>query len=409
MSSENKIKTSIVYHANCTDGMMAAFLFYLLYLGKDMLDQVEFIATNYGDKIPTMQGEEVIIADFSFTHEQMNTEKFRDKRVTILDHHEKPAMAFGGYKRYVGFCDSSCCNYTADFVQSMSGAGLAYEYITDKHGCFEGLSEDIWQRLFKVVSLVQDRDLWLFKHEETRAMYELLNSVPKTFEAWHELLIQTSDLDFVRQLEASQVRVEMRLDLAKSYASKATVLPYRDTTFALVNVASNFASEVGNILSEKHAFAAMFVVSPSNGIVIVSLRSKSGTGADVNKIANRFGGGGHVNAAGFSFSYVDKPELLTSLSDGTFFRDIDLNSNISTVKDLMEMREFYKGWYRITAERDVGSHSIVGDELNMLLRVYNFILANYKDKVKKPMSIMDIQELMLNDDFIRSEFGFLLS
>jgi oligoribonuclease NrnB/cAMP/cGMP phosphodiesterase (DHH superfamily) len=80
--------------------------------------------------------------------------------------------------------------------------------------------------------------------------------------------------------------------------------------FPLVNIAgyqvpciniSTLTSEVGNELSKGHAFAAMYFETTDKRVYC--LRSAS-DGIDVSAIAQKFGGGGHFHAAGFS---VEKP------------------------------------------------------------------------------------------------------
>ena len=47
----------------------------------------EFVAMNYGDNLPDLQGKKVYIVDFSFSAEIMEDIRSRASEVVWLDHH----------------------------------------------------------------------------------------------------------------------------------------------------------------------------------------------------------------------------------------------------------------------------------------------------------------------------------
>ena len=410
----NQIKTSIISHANCTDGMMAAFLFYAYYRLVNKLDEVEFIFCQYNQPVPQINGQNVIIVDFSFTKEQMESQQFSNKTVLTLDHHESAALGYGGWGNYSTVCGNGC-NHKTKFQKDKSGAGLAWDYIGyDLTSEFKSSLFSTREREYYVGHLmylkdrVQDRDLWRYECDDTRAVYEVLNSVPKTLEAWWDLIIDTPEHVFTKMVDEADIRVQMRLELAAEYASKATIVPYKDKTIAIVNCASNFASEVGDILGKEHAFAVMFIVSPKDKIVIASLRSNSETGEDVSVIAKSFGGGGHVNAAGFSFNYEKEPTKLFSLLDGSIFKQeeefVHFRTEVKSVQTIIKLAEFYKPWFQENGSTE-GVHSISGDELKMMDNIREFLMHEHL----KTFSIMQVMEMLLNDTFMRESIGSLVS
>lgn len=409
----NQIKTSIISHANCTDGMMSAFLFYAYYRLVNKLDEVEFIFCQYNQPVPQINGQIVIIVDFSFTKQELEHDNFRNKYIEIYDHHETAAAVYGGYGFYSCECNHGSL-FNALFTKEKSGAGLAWDSIgCDLTSEFKSSLFSTREREYYVGHLmylkerVQDRDLWLYKYSDTRAVYEVLNSVPKTLEAWWDLIIETPEHVFKKMVDEADIRVQMRLGLAAEYASKATIVPYKTKTIAIVNCASNFASEVGDILGKEHAFAAMFIVSPKDKIVIASLRSNSETGEDVSAIAKSFGGGGHVNAAGFSFNYEKEPTKLFSLLDGSIFIQeeefVHFGTEIKSVQTIFKLAEFYKPWFQENGSTE-GVHSISGDELKMMENIREFLMHEHL----KTFSIMQIMEMLLNDTFMRESIGSLV-
>lgn len=307
----SKIETTVIYHSNCTDGFMSAFWFYLMDMLINKSHTMEFIACQYNKDVPVINGDKVYVVDFSFTKDQLEHPNFRNKEVIILDHHETAANVYGGYGSYDCVCCDNTTKVKALFKKEQSGAGLAEDYVTkiiSKEVTDSWFIDYVKPRMKYFTSRVQDRDLWKFEYDDTKAVYELLNSIPKDFEEWYKLIICTSNQKQENLIDNMKIRIAMRTELSEDYASKALVCPYGDKTYAIVNCASNFASEVGSILSATHAFAAMFVVIPTDKIVIVSMRSKEGVGVNVSEIAKQYGGGGHVNAAGFSIplSMIDK-------------------------------------------------------------------------------------------------------
>lgn len=320
-NTTNRIHTTVISHVNCTDGMMAAYLLwhYVKYFFKRDMAGYEFLFCQYNKPVPVMQGKAVIVADFSFTPEELEHENFKDKHITMLDHHDSAAKKYGGYGRYSRQCCDGKSFMSALFEEHKSGAGLMYEYLYYSYSGGTFNNYEVPERIKYLVARVQDRDLWNFGYEDTRAVYELLNSIPATFEAWDELITNTSEPDFNTKLLEAKIRTDMRLELARSYANLAIVAPYGDRTVAIVNCPANFASEVGDILGKKHAFAVMFLISPKDQLVIASLRSNKETGVDVSKIAGYFGGGGHKNAAGMSFRYMDDHKHFGDFVSGELF------------------------------------------------------------------------------------------
>lgn len=403
----NQIKTTIISHANCTDGMMAAFLYYAYYRLQGKLDEVEFIFMQYNKPVPEINGKAVIVVDFSFTKQELEHDNFRNKHIEIFDHHESAAKVYGGYGYYQCECNHGSL-FSALFTKEKSGAGLAWDQIgTDviiqlKASSLPYSEIEYFSRHLQYLSnRVEDRDLWLYKFRDTRAVYEVLNSVPKTLEAWWDLIIGTPERVFKDMVQDADIRVQMRLELANSYAQKATVVPYKDKTIAIVNCPSNFASEVGDILGRQHAFAVMFIVSPKDKIVIASLRSNSETGEDVSAIAKSFGGGGHINAAGFSFDYEKETTKFLSLMDGSIFKQeeefVHFRTEIKSFQTIIKLADFYKPWFQENGGNE-GIHSISGDELKMMENIREFLMHEHL----KTLSIMQVMELLLNDNYMKN-------
>lgn len=329
--------TSVIYHKNCTDGFMSAFLHYYAASinASAPASQYEYIPTQYGDIPKEIKHENVLIMDFCFTPEQFANPVFNNKNIVVFDHHETSAKKFQGYGNYACLCHPKATRPAIfDFRKDLSGAGLALEqfgFIISaglmervKQGVISRThAEAIYKRLQRFANAVQDRDLWKFELNGTEAIYEYLNSLPETFEGWKAGIIDIAEDELNTKLMLCQERVNMRDEISAQYARKASYFTYQDGEFALVNCPSNFASVTGSILAKKCKFAALYILDTTAKHCIVSLRSDKDSGVDVSQIAARFGGGGHVNAAGFKIDLKDNTieqySNLSKLLNGVFF------------------------------------------------------------------------------------------
>jgi nanoRNase/pAp phosphatase (c-di-AMP/oligoRNAs hydrolase) len=150
-------------------------------------------------------------------------------------------------------------------------------------------------------------DLWRFELEGTKeitsALYEQL---PITFKAFEKL--KRNHL-----FEIGKIQVAQFSKMVKRLSNNAHAVELSGFKGLAVNAPSFFASELGNLLAEKSGtFGMTYHFDGKKNQWIVGLRSIGDF--NVGEIAVEFGGGGHVNAAGFS---VDKGNKIHS--DGCFF------------------------------------------------------------------------------------------
>jgi nanoRNase/pAp phosphatase (c-di-AMP/oligoRNAs hydrolase) len=300
-------KVEIHFHKNCKDGFTSAYLFYRYMT--NVCREIIFTPVQY-DMSPPMLADDVdalVIVDFSYSVEQ--TEKYRTevKNLVFMDHHLKAAKDHGGYC----FCEvkSEFGLFTKIIKEERSGAGLMMDFLED-------IGFDIIDIHKEVALAVEDRDLWNFKLPKTKYWTQVLNNVHMTFEAWDQLL--NNKVALSDAFSKAVIQVEQYEFMVAGYVKHSVTVNTSEGPMALINCASNFASSVGETLSKTHAFACMFIVSPKDKIVICSLRSDKETGVDVCAIAEKHGGGGHRNAAGFSFSLSDTMTM-AKLMDGSLF------------------------------------------------------------------------------------------
>ncbi len=346
MNTTDKPKSpsiAIIYHQYCADGIVAAAICGMTQqiindkkaYGPDanwMEENIVFLPASYKKPMPKLPEtvNKVYVVDFSFGIKEVNKVIEESQRViwfSITDHHETSMKAYcdckylhrthnseEGYDFFMPIESSVVTKspyllptyFTALIDQSKSAALLCYEEFAREYQARFKHPPTEDNIIEYVARRISDRDLWNFVYPETRAIYEMLIS----FIDYHK---KNAPLDIVRFFDEkskgggllesqmyieANARVEMRLQLAKEYADKAKVINFDGMKVALVNVPSNFSSEVGDVLGKDHDFAIMYVVG-GNDQVIFGLRSNKETGVNVEVIAKQhFNGGGHVNAAG---------------------------------------------------------------------------------------------------------------
>lgn len=286
----------VLYHDSCTDGMMSGTLMYLYF--KEINQPCELVAVNYNNPIPDVTGKNVFIVDFSYSKEVLQEASRVANNIVMLDHHLTAAQQWGGYRVFTHQCEGGCNMFIA-LEEHKSGAGLTLQWIKQlvKHNpnsIFNNLDDD---RLERVTAAVQDRDLWKFKLPKTKEIYEMLNALDNTFEAWEEVLITKTYNEFQELIKAAGYYMEIKEKLAQDYAKKAQRIDFLGYNVPIVNTPANFASRVCEILYKDEPFAVSYVLSTKE--IFVSLRSDPKTGIDVSEIAKQLkGGGGHQHAAG---------------------------------------------------------------------------------------------------------------
>ncbi len=184
-----------------------------------------------------------------------------------LDHHKTAAQDLAGLE-------------FATFDMQKSGAMLAWEY------WFPGEPAPLLLRY------IQDKDLWLFQLDNSLEVSAALRSYPKDFEVWNSLSVDDLAKDGIAIQRAINVQVSKHVEMATLQNVGGYLVP-------VVN-ATCYLSEIGDQLNASFPdtpFAACYF-GRADGKRQWSLRSRGNF--DVSEVAERFGGGGHRNAAGYT-------------------------------------------------------------------------------------------------------------
>lgn len=259
-----------IYHANCLDGFTAAWAVHRGLGGK-----VDLYPGEYQKPPPDCTDRDVVFVDFCYKRGVMDAIAGQARSVRIFDHHASAERDLDGWHpRNVAKC----------FEARESGASLAWHaFNAEPAPAF--------------VRYVRDRDLWLFKLRDSREVNAALFSYRYDLVTW-DLLANTPIEDLVRAGTAIQ-RKHMKdvEELTALLRHRATIAGY---DVPVVNLPYVYSSDAGHIMARGEPFAACYYDEAERRNY--SLRSAP-DGLDVSVIAQRFGGGGHKHAAGFSVEH----------------------------------------------------------------------------------------------------------
>lgn len=259
--------TYILYHDNCQDGFGSAYAAW-----KKYGDSAIYIPCAYGKPLPKdiPNGSTVFMIDYSGSREEMidwnNKYSFQ-----VIDHHKTAEQNLKGLS-------------FAHFDMTKSGALLAWEFFNPR------------SPVPFLLSHISDRDLWQFKLPDTKAISIALFSYPYDFNVWDKL--STYDL-------ANEGKTLLRYQdqIVDMICKKAYYTTLNDHKIVAVNATSHW-SEVGSTLAQwPDAKFAVSYYKDKDGYKW-SLRSVGDF--DVSAIAKQFGGGGHLNASGFTSKTLEE-------------------------------------------------------------------------------------------------------
>lgn len=265
----------VIYHGSCPDGFGAAFSAW-----KKFGNKASYLPKNNGDNdsLPPeeLKNKEIYILDYSFSLPILQALEKDNKSVVVIDHHQSAKETITSFPQNI-------------FDQNHSGAVLTWKY-------FHPDAE-----IPSLLLYVEDHDLWRFALPENREFNTSLHTYPQEFTVWDKLISDLKAENFLINFIAKGAllgKFEDKL-VTEIFSYREKVIFEGFETYAL-NTDRIYRSILGNHLAELNQSEGReplgIVYYHSNGGVNISLRSLGDF--DVAKIAEKYGGGGHKNAAG---------------------------------------------------------------------------------------------------------------
>jgi oligoribonuclease NrnB/cAMP/cGMP phosphodiesterase (DHH superfamily) len=262
----------VIYHgSNCRDGFGSAFAAW-----KKFGDSASYLPMDTRNIVPDgLINKEIYILDYSFNKETLQNLLGTNKSVLVIDHHLSAEADVTSFPNNI-------------FDNNHSAAVLSWKYFhpdTDVPSLLE---------------YIEDHDIWKFALPNNREFNVSLGEYKMDFYIWDNLVKELGDEVFYRNFIKSGAVVakfEDRL-VDRILENKERVLFEGHEVWAL-NAERVYRSILGHHLAslnkENGDIAMGIIYYHAKGQVSISLRSEGDV--DVSKIAEKYGGAGHKNAA----------------------------------------------------------------------------------------------------------------
>jgi len=258
----------VIYHADCTDGMGAAYSAW-----KCLGNRADYYPCKHGQGPPDVTGKVVAILDFSFNNTTTKQMIEEAENLIVIDHH-KSAM--------VELHDVT----NTHFDMTHSGARLAWDFFHPG------------KEVPKFIDYIEDRDLWKWELPYSREFSAAFDMVPFRFEEFEKF---EDDSVFDDAVKRGSYVLAYSKTVVKKVCEKASHRTLDGMDVLVVN-ASHWVSEIGARLSPDCDVAVIYYMDHNDFLIKFSLRSFHDH-VDVSEIAKKFGGGGHKKAAGFTLPF----------------------------------------------------------------------------------------------------------
>ncbi|TSC60191.1 MAG: Phosphoesterase, DHHA1 [Parcubacteria group bacterium LiPW_15] len=271
-------RTAVFYHGSCNDGFGGAWAAW-----KKFGNKADYVAMYRGTPVPDIKNKEVYFIDYTLPRKE--TERFiaRNRRVTCIDHH-------------ITAKETVMITEAPSFSLDHSGAVLAWNYFHPR------------ERVPLLLKYIEDRDLWRWKMPKAKAILSgtnFSNEAVWTFKGFSKLVADFEKPAYRAQcIKDGEIAKSVSDGFIEKIASQAVGVKLAGIKALAVNAPEFFSSGVGNYLVEKTGIPFVIIWQVDGKMIRVSLRS--GGKANVAKIAEKFGGGGHERSAGFRIKNFKK-------------------------------------------------------------------------------------------------------
>ncbi len=271
MSSPTLKDIVVIYHAQCRDGFGAAYAAWTVF-GED----ATYIPVKTQEDRPSgLVNKEIYIVDYSYSKDILEELVATNKKVVVIDHHESGREAVTSFEGNI-------------FDNNHSGAVLAWNYFNPD------------TEVPKLLLYIEDQDIWTKKMEHTREFAAALGEYTQDFETWHQLNQNLSDrLHFNKFIEHGDIISRFEDSIVEKIVGFRERVLFEGHELYAVNAERLYRSIVGHNLAEinknEGRIGLGIVYYRYDGAIHCSLRSTPEV--DARTLAEKYGGGGHKNAA----------------------------------------------------------------------------------------------------------------
>ncbi len=279
---------NLFYHASCPDGFGAAWA-----ARRAWGDTARYLPIGHDERLDvgSVDGGIAIFADICPRNDDLRRLGEVAAQLVVLDHHVTARDRVGAEPGLQNQLEAE--GHLIHFDLTRSGAMLAWRYF---HGGAEPPA---------LLRYVEDQDLWAWALSSSEEFNAALGSFALDFERWDELAERPVE-ELVR--EGAPILRANRIEVARALAHAHPIL-LDERRIEVVN-AQRLRSQIGHELASRASYgrpwgAVYRLVADRVDVSIYSIGE-----LDVGSLAQRYGGGGHRNAAGFTLPLKDWLALL---------------------------------------------------------------------------------------------------
>ena len=311
-------KKLVLTHANCVDGCCSRAILESHYGSDAHYIAVDHIDYNpkfkeqhkvFLEQVKDVKDTEIIMADICLPTDWIEMFLANGNKVTVMDHHKTAVPVIEGFEERIKNGENLNIEFYCSKENTASGAMLAWKH-TYRH-----------QPVPDTVVYISEGDRWDFQHTETKHFYAglLEGKQPKDYppEYWMELLNNPQLVSDI--VSHGKPIYETFMAEVANYASQAVPVTLQGKNGLMVFALSQYRSEVGNALALASGGFGL-IIEEKDGVVSCGLRSVEPF--TVDEIAQKFGGGGHGQAASFKLANLDALQSILN-QEGN---DINLNT-----------------------------------------------------------------------------------
>jgi len=274
----------IFYHDD-TDGRCAAHVIGNQTYPIMSMDHSKYIAMDYNRPFPfdkVVKDESVYIVDYSISTEDMDKLFDITKNVVWIDHHQSSLEKYKGYDKKI-----SGIRYNG-----LAGCVLTWIYM--KYGSVTQPSQYEWE-VPEYIRLLGDYDTWTFKYgDRSLHFYFGMQSEDTGPESRLWMDVKASKYLVDKLVGNGQIICKYRNQL---YREMLATYGYKTTFEGHKAIVLNAEANSNAFDSVAGKYDLNILVVWNGEVWTVSLYSKI---VDVAKLAEKYGGGGHVQASGFA-------------------------------------------------------------------------------------------------------------
>ncbi len=296
-------KTIVFYHSADFDGWSSGAIVLRKFpnakaipINYPVLDQKEKLA-----KILSVieTGDTVYVVDFSFSPQTFKEINEKVKELIWIDHHVSA----------INSCESEEFQTNGLLSTEYAACELTWLYLMEGFKTIDAYSDEYYNSLPLPYSirLLGRYDLW--KHDYDKNIVPFQMGMKSCFSMatdskWVKILDNSSE--FIEHIIERGNIISDYLEnndykVAKSYAFEAEI---EGNKVVALNMRSGGSSIFKNIFQKEiHSFCVSFLLLPTQKWV-VAMYSENNNSIDLSKIAEKYGGGGHKNAAAFTIDNV---------------------------------------------------------------------------------------------------------